>query len=274
VAGFGPLLSSVHNPTVRYARSLLRRRSRYRERAFLIEGARLFLDAIDAGARPRLVFLEESRLGPLGGEVVTAALESGARVHPVNEPVLDAIADTEEPQGVVAVFPFPEPPTPMSEMSELLLAADGLRDPGNLGTLLRSAVGSGCTAVALTASSVDPYAPKVVRAGMGAHFRIPIRWLDWSQPDPIFTACRNRFSAESRAPITYDAVDWTAPSALVVGSEARGISDAARSTLTGSVSIPLLGGLESLNAAVAGSIILFEAARQRRLSKSDGLLRT
>ncbi|HET7034955.1 MAG TPA: RNA methyltransferase [Thermomicrobiaceae bacterium] len=239
------------------------RKIRYRERALLVEGVRLFLDAVGSGAQPTHVFVDEERLGSQTSRVRAAA--GGARTYSVTSSVLDAIAETRTPQGVVAIFPFPELPLELPPgRAPLIIVSDSLQDPGNLGTLARSALGAGATALLLTSATVDPYAPKVVRAGMGAQFRLPIRWLDWNEPDPLLLACEHRLCARADAVTVYTQIDWTLPSCVVIGNEVRGISPQAEALLTGSIAVPLAGGLESLNAGVAGSVILFEAARQRR----------
>jgi TrmH family RNA methyltransferase len=180
------------------------------------------------------------------------------------EPALfDTLAETVTPQGILALFPFPDLPI-ATNAHPLVLLLDQVRDPGNLGTLLRSAVGAGVACVILTPGSVDPFNPKVVRAGMGAHFRVPFRWLDDNVYSWLLQQCPARVVAEADAPLPYDAFDWTSGAALIVGSEATGASAATRDLATARVTIPLCGDLESLNAAIAGSIILFEAARQRR----------
>jgi TrmH family RNA methyltransferase len=181
----------------------------------------------------------------------------------VAPPLFDALAETVTPQGVLAVFPVPDLPI-SQDANPLVLVLDQLRDPGNLGALVRSAVGAGAACVMLTPGSVDPFNPKVVRAGMGAHFRVPIRWLDDEIRAWMRTTCPSRVVAEASATVPYDAFDWTTGVALIVGSEASGISPQTRDLATARVSIPLRGQLESLNAAIAGSVILFEAARQRR----------
>lgn len=269
MAIIGPDLSSRQNPAVKYARSLQQRKFRYRERAFLVEGVRLFADAMKAGANPQLVLLNEERLGSRYPELLESLADSSARVHRVTSHVLDFVADTQESQGIVAVFPFPEVKAAPVHRLPLYIVADGLKDPGNLGTLIRSALGAGAQAVYASPQTVDPVSPKVVRGAMGAHFRLPIRLLNWSEPNPVLLSCPQRIAAEAHAEIAFDAVDWRRPSVLVIGSEADGISASARSFITGSVSIPLEGGLESLNAGVAASVILFEAARQRRHHAPD-----
>lgn len=259
----GPTLTSIHNPAVGFARSLQQRRVRYRERALLAEGTRLVIDCLRAGAKPTIVFVAEDQ-----GDALLPQLDSlapGATIYPVSRRVLGSLADTATPQGVVAVFPFPQRPLriPPSEAA-LLVIAEAVRDPGNLGTLIRAALGAGAHGLLVPPETADPFSPKVMRAGMGAQFRLPILALDWDRPPAEVGACDQRLAAEVDGDVAYDRVDWTLPSCLLVGNEAHGIGRAAREHTTGSVSIPLAGALESLNAAVAGSVILFEAARQRR----------
>ncbi|MGH2616844.1 MAG: TrmH family RNA methyltransferase, partial [Thermomicrobiales bacterium] len=141
---------------------------------------------------------------------------------------------------------------------------DRLRDPGNLGTLLRAAAGAGVTAVYLTAGSADAFNPKVVRAGMGAHFRLPLLPLDAMALTELQARVPLRAVASAAATRSYDTIDWTGPAALVVGGEAEGVSAGLTAWGSEAVGIPLAYEVESLNAAVAGAVILFEASRQRR----------
>lgn len=157
------------------------------------------------------------------------------------------------------MLPFVQfPPRP-----GLLLILDRVRDPGNLGTILRSAEAASVGHVLLSPGTVDHYNPKVVRGAMGAHFRLPVISLDW--PAIAEQAGRRAvWLADAAGELSYDAVDWTQPSALIVGGEAAGAGQEAAVLATGRVSIPMAGGAESLNAAMAATVILFEAARQQR----------
>lgn len=129
---------------------------------------------------------------------------------------------------------------------------------------MRSSAAAGVHAVFITRTTVDPYAPKVVRAGMGAHFRLPLRELDWESPEPLLRSCGQWLAADASGSTSYLAVDWRTSTVLVLGSEATGVSKSAAEHITGSVAIPMQKGVESLNAAVSGAVILFEAVRQRR----------
>jgi RNA methyltransferase, TrmH family len=258
-------IQSQANPAIKRVRSLQRRKVRETERAFVVEGRRAVGDALAAGAVPQLLLVRE------GDEELVGALphSAAAPVRRVSPAAFDPLSETATPQGVLAVFPFPDVPLPRSE-TPLLLVADGVRDPGNLGTLVRAAAGAGVTAVYLTAGTVDPFHPKVVRGAMGAHFRVPIRWLDGGAVEEVVARCPVRVVADARAGRSYDEVDWSGPAALVVGSEAEGAGGTTRALATDAVRIPLASAVESLNVAVAGAVILFEAARQRRVAVGAG----
>lgn len=255
-------ITSPANPKIQHMRSLARRRTRQREGQFVIEGVRLVEEALRAGIVPALVFCTESLASSDRGRTLLADSQGhGASPLLVSDAVMRAMSDTQTPQGILAVVPFPQlapPPAP-----SLLLVVDGMRDPGNLGTLLRTAEAAGVEEVLLAPDTVDLYNPKVVRGAMGAHFRLPIRARDWAGIADAVSGVQVLL-ADARGERVYDKVDWRVPSALIVGGEAEGASMSARELATTTVSIPMQGVTESLNAAVASAIILFEAARQRR----------
>ncbi len=254
------MITSLANPKVKHARAIARqRKARAHHRQFLIEGVRLAQEAERAGIQPALLFcvpaFAQSEIGLRLAERWPAVFEQ------VSEKVLASISDTITPQGVVAVMPYLQL---KADRRDLLLIVDHLRDPGNLGTLLRSALAAGVAEVIVSAGSADVYSPKVVRAAMGAHFRLPIRFdVDW----PTIAANVSNLKvllADAAGELDYDQWDWRQPSALIVGGEAEGASAEARSLAAKRVRIPMQGETESLNVAVAASVILFEAARQRK----------
>jgi TrmH family RNA methyltransferase len=167
--------------------------------------------------------------------------------------LLSWLADTETTQGVVAVFDRPALREGADE-GQVVLVLDGLQDPGNVGTILRSALASGLVTSVVARGGADPFGPKAARAAAGALFHM--RFVDTiPEGRPVWVADRD-------GELPYDQVDWRQPCVLVVGSEAAGPSAEMRAEASGRVSIPLRGPVESLNAAVAASILLFEAARQ------------
>ncbi len=265
------MLTSSHNPRVRAARDLLdRRRAREDSRRFVVEGVRLVEAALDAGARPAEAFYTADLADTPRGAALLARLRVMGETIEVSDHVLRALSDTQTPQGVVAVVPFLDwPAFAPGEAAPLILVVDGVRDPGNLGSLLRSAAAAGVDRVLLAPGGVDLYSPKVVRAGMGAHFLLPTVSLDWGGVAGAVAGLAVR-AATADAPLTYDQVDWTVPSALIVGGEAEGVSAGSLRLAREAVAIPMRPGVESLNAAMAGAVILFEAARQRRVRGETG----
>lgn len=265
MAPLGPVITSPRNPQVKFARALNRRQTRSQERAFLVEGVRAVEDALASGAVPQTLFFVDGTTDPRINAIATAAAAAGTVVLPTAENVLHLITETEHPQGTAAIFPIPEMEIAVPAGTEpLIVIADTIRDPGNLGTLIRSALGAGANALFVTPGTVDPFNPKVVRSGMSAHFRLPIRSYGWEALQDETANFGQRIAADQTAKITYDAVDWTQASSLIVGNETAGLSREAQAFANAFASIPLRGGLESLNAGIAGSVILFEAARQRR----------
>ncbi len=223
----------------------------------MVEGRLAVVDALAAGATPRQILVRDGDLE------AARALPPGTRYRRVAQKLFDRLSDVVTPQGLLAVFPFPDFPLPVTD-HPLFLVVDRVRDPGNMGTLLRAAAGAGVDAVFLSAESVDPYNPKVVRAGMGAHFRLPIHALDELARAEIEARCPLRVIATGDGAVPYDQLEWQQPAVLIIGAEAAGVGEDGVNLGTTTASIPLAAGVESLNAGVAGAVILFEAARQRR----------
>jgi TrmH family RNA methyltransferase len=259
------VITSAANPTIALVRSLARRDRRAAEGAFVVEGRRAVHDALQTGAVPRLLLVRQDEPESWQDLPLPAAVH--ARV--VERRLFDRLSDVQTPQGILAVFPFPSLTRVLDDPAPLALVIDRLRDPGNLGTLLRSAAAAGVNAVYLSPETVDPWNPKVVRAGMGTHFRVPLITLDVGTLDELRQRLPRRMVASAAATRPYDACDWTGAAALVIGGEAEGVGPELKTWGTEEVGIPLEHGVESLNAAVAGAVILFEAARQRRLARVE-----
>lgn len=259
------MITSIHNPRVKAARKLVDRKERYAAGMLLAEGVRMIGDAVKCGIEPVVVFYDpQAAEANAAATALLAALEAaGTECQPCTPEVFATLTSTVTPQGLVAVLPLPlnlPVPTPLT----FALVLDAVRDPGNAGTLLRSAAAAGVQAVIFGPQTVDPFNDKVLRAGMGTHFRVPLRiCATWEQVRQILGPGLNLYLAEAAAQLAYDRVDWHIPCGLVVGGEASGAGAAARTAST-AIAIPMHSGVESLNAAVAGSVILFEAARQRR----------
>jgi len=233
---------------------------RYEQGAFLAEGVRLVEEAVNRQWGFRFVLYDET-LSERGKSLVESLGTRGVACEEVSPSLMKSLSDTETSQGILAVLNLSSIPYPTSPT--FLLIPDQIRDPGNLGTLIRTAAAAGVQAVLLPPETTDAFAPKVVRAGMGAHFRLPIQALGW---DEIERVCKQAglqvFLADMAGQACWEA-DFCAPLALVVGGEAQGASREARKLANTVVSIPMPGETESLNASVAGAILMFEVVRQR-----------
>ncbi|MEZ0397097.1 MAG: RNA methyltransferase [Anaerolineales bacterium] len=255
------MITSSHNPKLKLVRALLGRPKARREAgAFVAEGVRLVEEALAAGWPFRFVLAGET-LSERGQALLARLQAQGVDVERVADGLLNSLSDTDNTQGILAVLDLPVPDLPPATF-DFVLIPDQIRDPGNLGTLLRTAAAAGVQAVFLPPETTDAFAPKVVRAGMGAHFRLPILSLTWDE-------IRARTSGLHLLLADMDGLpcwetDLRAPLALIVGGEAEGASAAAQALASAKVSIPMPGGIESLNAGVAGAILMFEVVRQRR----------
>lgn len=257
------MISSKDNPQIKAAKRLHQRKARLEDNAMLIEGARLVSDAWRAGVEPYVVFVQAESLAPTSSAhaLLDEMADAGVTIEETSKAVFAELSDTVTPQGIAAVLPIPE--LAWHSQPQLLLALDGVRDPGNAGTLLRSAEAVGVQGVLFGPGTVDPYNSKVVRAAMGTHFRLPIREIgSWAEAAPL-APIERWLLATGEAETAYDSIDWREPVVLVIGSEAEGASAEMRQRAA-PIAIPMRGGVESLNAAMAGTVILFEIARQLR----------
>jgi TrmH family RNA methyltransferase len=183
----------------------------------------------------------------------------------LKEGVLERLGSVVTPQPVLAVAPMRDVSLDDVPSDGLLLLGAALGDPGNVGTILRSAEASGAAAIVLGAGSVDAYNPKLVRASAGAIFGVPVieGWSAVAALETVGKQGRLRLAAVGHGGIPYHAVDFGAPTAVVLGNEAHGIPAELDPHLDGRVTVPMRGPAESLNVAMAATVICFEAARQR-----------
>jgi TrmH family RNA methyltransferase len=256
------LITSAQNPKIQRLRALFsQRKAREESGEAPLEGVRLVEDALAAEWQPRQVFFTAG-LSPRGMELAEHCRAHGAEVEEVDPRLLKAALDTENPQGLAAVFALRSLDLPARP--DFLVVADGLRDPGNLGTLLRTAEAAGAQGLLLAPGTVEAFSPKVLRAGMGAHFRLPILALDWAELERRLKPDLRVYLADAAEGRDYCDLDMRLPLALVIGGEAEGVSPQARRLADGFARIPMPGRAESLNAAVAAGVLLFEVVRQRR----------
>lgn len=258
------MITSNQNSKIKLVRALLGRSKERREAgAFVAEGVRLVEEAVKANWTCRFALYDET-LSERGLSQVESLKSRGVNVEEVSVSVMKSISETEAPQGILAVLEFSNLPIPSSP--NFILIPDQIRDPGNLGTLLRSAAASGVQAILIPPDTTDAFAPKVLRSGMGAHFRLPLRSMGWEEIEKtVKSDALNVYVADMDGTSCWE-MDLRQPVALIVGNEAEGASESARKLADGKISIPMSGGAESLNAGVAGSVLMFEVMRQRSVN--------
>jgi TrmH family RNA methyltransferase len=259
------MITSIRNRRVAAALRLKKRAMREKDHRFLVEGVQAVQEALRSQAPLHDLFYlsgPEDRLEPLLRE----AADRGVARHPVSEQVMAGLTSTVTPQGVVAVAGFLDVPfSSVLQVSTCIPVLVEVRDPGNAGTILRSADASGAAAVVFTPSSVDVYNPKTVRATAGSLFHLPVvREADVREAVEEFR--RREFTvyaavAEGRESI-YD-TDLTGPTAILFGNEAHGLPPEVAAMADTTVRVPIVGRAESLNLAAAATLVLFESARQR-----------
>ncbi len=241
-------LSSLKNPQVVLWRSLKDRKARKEHGLFLVEGRKSVEEALSSGFPAEALLLSE-------GAAEDGQLPEHVKKYLLPEHVMAAVCDTKTPQGIAAVMRRREAPV----TGRRLAALDGVQDPGNVGTIIRTADAAGLDGVLLSPDCADPYSPKVLRATMGSVFHIPVAVVD--DLPGVLTELK-----EKGLPVISSQLDgtpfsqWKAPEegfVLVIGSEGNGVSPAVRALATVRLRLPMRGRAESLNAAVAAGIMMY-----------------
>lgn len=259
------VISSTSNKQVKQVNSLLKKaKTRREEDLFVAEGLRICREI--PKDRICAIYMSESFARQAPAETFYGI----AHTELVTDEVFRALSDTQTPQGILALVKQShyslQDLMPDSGKPALILAIERLQDPGNLGTIIRAGEGAGVTGILMDRETADIYNPKVIRATMGSVFRVPFIYADdWKQSVLSLKSQGVRvFAAHLKGSESYDEEDYTGPSAFMIGNEAGGLTEEAASLADVRLKIPMLGKVESLNAAVASSVLMFEAARQRR----------
>lgn len=261
------MITSAQNERIKHAAALQQRaKLRKEESLFVIEGGRLFLEAPDPLIRE--VYVAERFWERADGGIKEKLLRTGFEA--VSDQVFSKMSDTKTPQGILAVLAKQEPGREVlfgaPGTAPLLLILENIQDPGNLGTIFRTAEGAGITGVILSSGCADPYQPKAVRATMGSLFRVPFyqtadlhREIEFLKDSHITV-----YAAYLEGSACYDAADYRGGSAFLIGNEGNGLTRETAFAADMRIRIPMAGKLESLNAAVSAALLVYEAARQRR----------
>lgn len=267
----GPTITSTSNPRIIEARKLGQRKHREAQGLFLVEGLQLLHMALDSGARPHEVFYcPELFAGPTAAALLERFRLTDATLARVMPRVMDSLCERDEPQGLIATFPLASPALTALTGRELVVVLDRLQDPGNLGTLIRTADAVGAAALILIEPCVDPFDPKTVRGSMGSLFNLPIisakdvgalfAWLKTSGVRPV--------GADPHLGVMWGEGVWPGGVALVLGNEARGFSADVAAHIETWVKLPIMGKAESLNVAVAGGVLMYAWLRANSTSST------
>lgn len=245
---------------------LHRRKTREREQLVLVEGVRGVAEALRSGARPRFLLRSPRGDALWTRELDAAVADAGAEVLSIDDAEMNEVAGTETPQGVLLVA---EEPRPRSDAawagpSPRLLVLDGIQDPGNAGTLVRVAAAFACTAVLALDGTVDLWSARAVRAAAGTTFRLPVLHLPWEEARSGLAEARIPLLLADAGGEDVRTVPGRDRWALVMGGEGAGARAGLRREAARVVSIPMPGGVESLNVGVAGAILLYELTREMR----------
>ena len=264
-------------------------KERAKRGAFLVEGPKMFRE-IPRGTILEIYGSESFFLTAEGQAAREQALAGGMEPEVVSDAVFQYLSDTQSPQGILAVVKQlryelkdllgrgrqaggpagrqsdRQAGRPAERLTPLIVILENLQDPGNLGTILRTAEAAGVSGVLLSQGSADLYNPKVTRSTMGSIFRVPFVYTDDLEGSTLFLKEHGVrvLAAHLKGSVDLYAESFAAPSAILIGNESRGLSDAAASLADQAIRIPMSGSVESLNAAVAAAVCLFEAKRQRR----------
>ena len=254
-------IESRHNPQVQALRALQTARGRREAGLFLAEGVKMVREALALGLC-RTLIVDSARVGDCAA-MIDDAEAAGCEVLGVGAAIMQAISEAKTPQGVACTVAIP--PQPETVGGRLIVAMDGVQDPGNVGTILRTADAAGFDGALLSQACADLYGAKTLRATMGSVFRVPARRVE-DLPGEL-----ERKKARGYAVVATElgGADFYAHcpherAVLVIGSEGRGVSDAVRAVATHHLALPMRGGAESLNAAVAAGIMIYEMARERQ----------
>lgn len=259
-------ISSSKNPTIKEIKSLSRKKNRWKEKLFILEGIKVIEEAIESSFKIKYILFTDKLALVEGGSEFFEEIKGRTETIKVSKEVFKDITDLENPQGVIAVVEFKDLDLEILYKKEnpSIIFLDALNDPGNLGTIIRTADAFKIDAIVLGENSVDPYNPKVVRATMASILRVPIYNVEDNKTffhnmkkndiNIITTSLKGK-------PLDKD--EFINAFVVVIGNEASGVGEALLKESDKQIKIPMPGGAESLNAGVAASIIMYEAMKSR-----------
>ena len=260
-------VSSKDNSAIKYLRSLADPKHRKKEQAFLIEGVKMVEEALRDGAGVTMIVAAPVLVQHHGKGVLKLAESRGADLLWISERLMDAVSESKTPQPVMAVVRMKQHSREelLAHSAKFIVVAHRLQDPGNLGTIIRTAEAAGASGIALTENTVDPYNAKSVRASMGSILRLPV--VSVGDLQTFLKTCTVKGFQTAATVVTGEKthfdVDLTKPTVMVLGQEGAGLSEDIIAGIDLRVRIPMAETIDSLNVATAAAVILYEALRQR-----------
>ena len=256
-------IRSKDNPTYKDAARLLRKKYRDQAGMFLLEGPRPVMDALKSGNDIEEVFLREDAAdSPQAKEAEELCAAAGVKLAALSKELFGRLSDTEHAQGILAIARKRQP----QKSAGPAVILDRLQDPGNIGTIIRTAEAAGFGSLIAIKGTGDIYSPKTARAAAGSLLRVDV--FEGLETAEALRLCREQglrvIASDLNGAVEYTSADLTGDIALVIGNEGSGVSDEIRSGADEKVKIPMEGNIESLNAAAAAAVLMYEAARQRR----------
>ena len=261
-------ITGFSNPTIKRLKSLREKKYRKREGHFLVEGLRILTEALDTGRTPKLlVVVEDTQLHPLAQKIEEATIVGGGEVIETSEAIIAKLSGKSNPQSIIGIYE--DHPTALADIdrteSNIWLVAQSLRDPGNLGTILRTGDAVGAGGLILIDDCVDPFSVEAVRASMGAIFTQSVTSASWSDFVEWLRSSDGQLIGTSlNTENDYQAIQYQAPTFLLVGNEAQGLPVEYEQECDALVKMPMMGKADSLNAAVATAVMAYEVLNQAR----------
>ena len=261
------MITSTSNAKIkRIVQLRKRKKARDAEGVFLVEGIRMFREIPEKLLQE--IYISESCEGKEGKEIRRRASACGIRPELVSDGVFAYLSDTQTPQGILCVVG--QLSYSLEEVADAscphMLVLDRLQDPGNVGTILRTAEGAGVTGILLDGECADIYNPKTIRSTMGSIFRMPFYYIQDLEEGIRYLKKRGicTYAAHLEGKRAYDEEDYRKPCAFLIGNEGNGLRPEIADLADTYIRIPMAGEVESLNAAIASAVLMFEAGRQRR----------
>ncbi|WP_069650948.1 23S rRNA (guanosine(2251)-2'-O)-methyltransferase RlmB [Caloranaerobacter ferrireducens] len=261
-------ITSLSNPLIKSVRALHKKKDRWKQRKFFVEGVRAVEEAVKSDVKIDSILYTESLFDTFGGQQLFNLInKKGYRLFKITEKILKTVSDTENPQGIIAIIEFNLVNLDDIFIKEgnFIIILDKIQDPGNLGTIIRTADAFGANGIVLTRGCVDVFNPKTIRSTMGSLFHLPVSYED--SIEKVITKFKEigiKIIATSldAEQFCYD-IDLTQDFALIIGNEASGVSKEAIELSDHKIKIPIEKRTESLNAAIASGVIMYETYRQR-----------